>query len=219
MKAKALLFDFDGTLVDSMPFYAKIMTDILDKRGIPYGDDLIKIITPLGFLGTAKYYTETLGVKATEEELAHEMKGVAVHEYANNIPAKDNVLSVLRVLKENGYDLNVLTASSHASLDPCLTRLGVFDLFSNVWSCDDFATTKADPAIYRMAAERMGYAVEDVVFFDDNYNADATAKAAGMQVVGVFDPSSEEDTDNIRAVTDHYIRDFSEILPLFGLEA
>ena len=147
------------------------------------------------------------------------MKGVAVYEYANNIPAKQNVLRVLRALKAQGFDLNVLTASSHASLDPCLTRLGVFDLFSHVWSCDDFATTKADPAIYHMAAERMGYAVEDVVFFDDNYNADATAKAAGMQVVGVYDPSSEEDADNIRAVTDHYIRDFAEILTLFGLEA
>ena len=138
---KAFLFDFDGTLVDSMPLYARGMLSLLERFGIPYGKDMVKTITPLGFLGTARYYTEVLGVDATEEELAHEMKGVAVYEYANNIPAKQNVLRVLRALKAQGFDLNVLTASSHASLDPCLTRLGVFDLFSHVWSCDDFATT------------------------------------------------------------------------------
>jgi HAD superfamily hydrolase (TIGR01509 family) len=136
----------------------------------------------------------------------------AVFEYENTIEAKENVISTLKALKERGASLNVLTASPHIMLDPCLKRLGIFGLFDNVWSCDDFNTTKADPEIYKMAAKRLGASVEDVVFLDDNYNADKTAASAGMKVIGVYDPTSEEFTEEIKSVCDRYIRDFSELL-------
>lgn len=53
MKYTTYLFDFDGTLVDSMPTYASLMLRILDENSISYGDDIVKIITPLGYHGTA----------------------------------------------------------------------------------------------------------------------------------------------------------------------
>ena len=52
------LFDFDGTLVDSMPTYISAMLRILDDHGIPYEKDIVKIITPLGFIGTAEYFID-----------------------------------------------------------------------------------------------------------------------------------------------------------------
>ena len=97
-------------------------------------------------------------------------------------------------------------------LDPCLQRLGIFDLFTNVWSCDDFRTTKADPEIYKMAASRLEKPVHEILFLDDNYNADKTAKTAGMTVCGVYDDSSAEYEKEIRAITDLYIYKFSELL-------
>lgn len=211
---KTFLFDFDGTLVDSMPNYSSAMLRILDENGITYGDDLIKIVTPLGLIGSAKYYVE-LGVPLPQEEIVALMLKYMQDGYSYHIPAKSNVESVLRKMKKGGASLNVLTASSHASLDPCLKRLGLFDLFDNVWSCDDFGTTKADPRIYHMAAERIGVPVEEVLFLDDNLNADTTAKSAGMPVCGVYDPSSDEYTEQIKAVTDYYINDFSDLLDLF----
>ena len=208
---KAYLFDFDGTLVDSMPAYISVMTGVLDDFGIEYGDDLIKTITPLGTAGTIKYYIEELGVKCTPEELAERFGKDMYSEYANNIPAKNNVISALEVLKERGVSLNVLTASPHLTLDVCLKRLGIFDLFDNVWSCDDFNTSKADPEIYRMCAEKIGKKVEDIMFLDDNFNADKTAKSAGMIVCGVYDESSKEYVDEIKSITDFYIYDFKEL--------
>lgn len=80
-----------------------------------------------------------------------------------------------------------------------------------MWSCEDFATNKANPEIYRMAAERLGLPVGEILFLDDNYNADATAKAAGMRVCGVYDASSKEYEEEIRAVADYYIHDFAEL--------
>ena len=207
------LFDFDGTLVDSMPTYVNAMLRILDENGITYGDDIVKIITPLGVLGTADYYIK-MGLKLPKDEIIDLMKRYMAEEYFYNIPAKKNVISVLRQLKENGANLNVLTASPHITLDACLKRLGIFDLFTNVWSCDDFNTTKADQNIYVMAAKEIGEKVENVLFLDDNFNADKTAKAAGMKVCGVYDASSDEYTEEIKAITDYYIYDFSELLEL-----
>lgn len=205
------LFDFDGTLVDSMPTYGALMLRILDEHSISYGEDIIKIITPLGFAGTADYFIK-MGLDRPREELVAQMIAYAVEAYTHRVPAKPNVIRVLRAMKARGDSLNVLTASPHDTLDPCLKRLGIFDLFDHVWSCNDFGTTKADPAIYRMAAERMGVLVGEVTFLDDNYHADKTAKAAGMRVIGVFDESSRASADQIRAVADGYITDFSELL-------
>lgn len=204
------LFDFDGTLVDSMPNFARVMTGILDANGIAYGRDIIKIITPLGNEGIADYYIG-LGVKRTKQELLEQMDREAVEAYTYTIPAKNNVISVLKQLKERGDSLNVLTASPHPLLDPCLKRLGIFDWFDHVWACEDFGTNKADPEIYRMAAARMGVKTEEVLFLDDNYNADKTAKTAGMRVCGVYDASSAEYEEEIKRISDYYIHDFSEL--------
>lgn len=208
---KAYLFDFDGTLVDSMPTYAATMLRILDENHICYPSDVIKIITPLGYAGTAEYFIK-LGMDKTKDEIISVITRYLTEEYHKSIPAKSNVIAVLKSLKERGADLNVLTASPHVMLDPCLKRLGIYDLFTNVWSCEDFSTTKSDPNIYRMAAKKLGLSVEEVLFLDDNYNADKTAKSAGMKVCGVYDDSSAEYTEDIKAVADHYITDFSELL-------
>ncbi len=211
MKYNTYIFDFDGTLVDSMPSFISVMLRILDENGIKYEDDIIKIITPLGYDGTAQYFKE-LGISLSKEELLKLMNEYAYNEYAYKIQAKPNVVSVLEKLKNSGADLNVLTASPHRVLDVCLKRIGIYDLFTNVWSCDDFSTTKANPEIYKKAAEKMGKPVGEILFLDDNYNADKIAKIAGMKVCGVFDKSSSDYADDIKSITDHYIYDFSELL-------
>lgn len=213
MEFKTYLFDFDGTLVDSMPAFVSVMLRILDENNVKYEDDIVKIITPLGYAGTAEYFIK-MGIQMSKEELIKTMNEYIRNEYEHNIQAKPNVVSTLRQLKKQGADLNVLTASPHSVLDICLKRVGIYDLFSNVWSCDDFSTTKADPSIYVMAAGKIGVPVESVLFLDDNYNADKTAKSANMKVCGVYDDSSAEYIDEMKRVADYYIYDFAELLDI-----
>jgi HAD superfamily hydrolase (TIGR01509 family) len=208
---KAYLFDFDGTLVDSMPTYVSVMLRILDESGIPYGDDIVKIITPLGYQGTAEYYRK-LGVPKSVTELVEQMNCYARAEYAYNIPSKEGVLQTLKALKARGDRLNVLTASPHTMLDPCLKRLGAWELFDHIWSCDDFFTTKADPQIYQLAADKIGEPVEKIVFVDDNINAIKTAKLAGMQAYAIFDASSAEYEEEMKAISHRYLKSFAELL-------
>ncbi len=209
------LFDFDGTLVDSMPTYVSSMLRILDENGVSYSKDIVKIITPLGLEGTANYFI-SLGIQRTKDELLQIMGEYMLDAYRNTIPAKPNVMETLLRLRAAGARLNVLTASPHVTLDPCLKRLNMYDLFDHVWSCEDFATTKADPEIYRMAARELGAPVGEILFLDDNLNADLTAKAAGMLVCGVYDESSKEYEEEMKQATDFYIYNFSELPALFG---
>ena len=204
------LFDFDGTLVDSMPYWADTMLRVLDHHNIPYSENIIQIITPLGLRATAEHFI-TMGLERTVDEILEEIADHLTPRYRNVIPVKETVEQTLRTMKANGYGLHVLTASPHRWLDPCLRRLGLFDLFDNVWSSDDFGTTKTDPDIYIQAARRIGTTVENVTFLDDNVNADQTAKRAGMYVIGVYDNSSQNDESIMREISDGYIHRFSEL--------
>ncbi len=214
MKFTTYLFDFDGTLVDSMPTFVSVMLKILDENNIAYESDIIKKITPLGYKGTAQYFKEELGVDMPVEEMISLMNTYALEQYKYNIEAKENVIPTLKKLKENNADLNILTASPHSMLDVCLKRLGIHDIFTNVWSCDDFHTTKADVHIYKMAAKKLGKPLEEILFLDDNFDADKTAKMSGIKVCGVYDASSDDYIKEIQDISDYYIYNFQDLLDL-----
>ncbi|MBR4072858.1 MAG: HAD family hydrolase, partial [Clostridia bacterium] len=158
---KALLFDFDGTLVDSMPCWTEKVLNILRITNTPYPENIIELITPLGDKGTAEYFRNQLNVPLTYEEMFDLMDSYALPMYRDKIPLKESVAEFLNNMSEK-YSLNVLTASPHKMLDPCLKRLGIYGAFDNVWSCDDFKTTKSDVNIYKKVAEKLGCKVKDI---------------------------------------------------------
>lgn len=207
---KAYLFDFDGTLVDSMPTYVSVMLRILDENGVEYENDIIKTITPLGNKGTAEYY-RNLGVPLSVEQMIEKMNLYAEEAYKLHVMDKDEVRDTLRILKEK-YSLNILTASPHRLLDPCLKRLGLWKFFDNIWSCDDFNTTKTNPQIYRMVADRLGVDADEVVFVDDNIDAIKTAKKAGVIAYGIYDASSADFIEDIKRESDGYVMTFGKLL-------
>ena len=205
------IFDFDGTLVDSMPSWAEKVLNILRECGVAYPSDIINTVTPLGDRGTAEYFRDALGVPLSLEEMFARMDAFALPKYRDEIGIKDGVREYLARLKAAGCTLHVLTASPHKMVDPCLRRLGIFDWFDNVWSTDDFGMVKSDTAIYRAAAERIGVDVSDAVFFDDNLTAIRTARAAGMYTVGVYDASSDALAEQIRGAADRYVYSMAEL--------
>ena len=209
---KTYIFDFDGTLVDSMPYFGAAARQMLDDRNIAYPPGVVKIITPLGFGGTIAYYRDTLGLEVAQDAGVRELIDRLYPYYRDEIGIKDGVEAFLRTAKAQGISLNVLTANPHENLDICLKRLGIYDLFDNVWSSDDFPTTKAQPATYTAAAERIGTAVDECAFFDDNIVAVTSAMTAGMYGVGVYDPSGEEFAEEFRTTADRYIASFADVI-------
>ena len=204
------IFDMDGTLIDSMDAYGGAMVRFLDDNKIEYPSDIVKRITPLGFKGSAEYFL-TLGAKKTINEMLEDFTDYMIEPYTKTIPEKEGVTETLLRLKKEGHSLNVLTASPHVTLDPCLKRLGLFDLFENVWSCDDFGMTKSEPEIYVEAAKRLGTTVTECIFIDDNVNAVKTAKEAGMHAWGIYDKSSDSYVDEMKEISERYLYTFKEI--------
>ncbi len=208
---KTLIFDLDGTLIDSMPYWSGAMLALLDEHHIDYPANIIEQITPLGNIGTVNYFRDTLGLVIRDDDAIDFIVNNMLPHYRDEIPLKAGVEAYLRRMHAEGYRLAVLTASPHLTLDPCLKRVGVYDLFDAVWSCEDFGKVKSDPTIYTEAVARLGTTIEDCVFYDDNIHAIATAKQAGLTTVGVYDVSGEGFADDLRAIADRYIHSFEEL--------
>ncbi|MBO5374686.1 MAG: HAD family phosphatase [Clostridia bacterium] len=204
------IFDFDGTLIDSMDMWSRVIYTELDKRGVSYPDDLIKIVTPMGLI-KAYEYVASLDERLSFDEVRDFLDERALYEYSYVIQPKANVIKKLKELKRLGASLNVLTACTHQFLDPCLKRVGIYDMFDNVWSTDDLGMAKSNPQIFKQVASLLKKEPNECLFFDDNIEALRTAKAAGMRAIGVYDETSALYENEIKAFADGYIKDFNEI--------
>lgn len=204
----AYLFDFDGTLVDSMPAFASVVLRTLDEFNMSYPENVVEIINPMDTAAKTAYFLG-LGVPA---EFPNALGRHLYEEYTLTVPAKSDVTETLRELRRRGHSLHILTAGPHLTLDPCLKRLGLWELFDNIWSCDDIGADKSDPETFRKVAGLLSQPISEVIFLDDSPKATRTAKAAGMTVYGVYDDSSAAYEDEMRALCDKYIRSFRELL-------
>ncbi len=211
MKYTTCIFDFDGTLVDSMPYWSQKMLNILDENHINYPKDIIRHITPLGDVEIAKYFQEVLHVNLSVEEMIKQMDAFALPKYRDTIVLKEGVADYLKLLRENGCSVNVLTASPHKMVDVCLKRNGIFHMFDHVFTCDDFGLTKSDVRIYEEAVRRIGAEMSRTAFFDDNINAIRTAAKAGLFTVGVYDKSGEEFEEQMKEASDVFVKTFADL--------
>ena len=206
------IFDFDGTLVDSMTPAVKVLLEFLDARNVKYPDDSVKTIIPLGYKGIASYYVTEFSLKETSQEvyktIVERLEGV----YADEVLPKPEVEKTLQALKARGASLSVLTASPHEFLDPCIKRLGWEKYFDNLWSSDDFNMKKAEPFIFIEAAKRLGKQPNECIMVDDNVKALFSAKQAGLQTIAVYDSFSAEYEEEMRAFADKYAVVFDEII-------
>lgn len=206
------LFDLDGTLIDSMPTGVDIVLQFLRDRGVSYPDNFIEIITPLGYKGISKYYAEKMGVPMTADEIFAVFQQKTLQAYGEIIPLKKGVKETLEALKTKGDRLFVLTASPNALIELSLKRLGVFDLFEETWSVEQFSWTKANKELFYEIAKRLGVSTSDCIMVDDNYNVLKVAKSAGMQTVGVYDEYSKAAQTELRAAADVYVTELSQLI-------
>ena len=212
MKNKIYVFDLDGTLVDSMPYFSKGVLSIADEAGLEYDGSLIRILTPLGYRGCAEYYVRKLGVKANEDELVERIEARLYDAYSKEIKPKAGVAEYLLRLHKEGARMFVLTASPHLVTDVCLQTNGLFDLFEEVWSLTDFAPlTKSDPRVFLEVANRIGCAPREIQYFDDSLIALTNAKAAGLTTYGVFDDQTDAEVEQMRQSYDHFVKSFEDL--------
>ena len=202
------IFDLDGTLIDSMPSFTWGMLSVLDDEGIAYPPELIKTLTALGYVKSAEYYIEHMGVKDTVENIVARIKARMIDLYSNKIKLKPGVEAYLRRIHAEGARLFVLTASPHFVTDVNLKNNGVFDLFEQVWSVEDFGLDKSDTRIFHRVAEIVGCPEAEIHYFDDNVIAIENSTKAGLDTFAVLDRQDAADVAAIRATGKHFVETF-----------
>ena len=205
---KGYIFDFDGTLVDSMDVAIDALLGFLRENGVDYPDDIVSIMLPLGYKGIASYYHDAYGLGESSAEVYKALLERLVRGYSYTVGVNRGADALVKRLKEEGNRLYLLTGSPKDFFEPCLKRLGLYDLFDGLWSVAEFGKTKANPQLYLEVAEKVGLPPQDCVVVDDSAEALLTAKSVGMSVVGVYDKYSAHDEEKMRSFADKYIYDF-----------
>lgn len=208
---KGVIFDMDGTLLDSMPTWKGIGAKLLANNGIMPPEDIEERLKELSFIDTANYFINDLGLQMSEEEVVAGINDLMRQAYAEYIPLKTGAKQLLESLKNKGYKMGVATATDKELALLGLKRLEILDYFDVVVSCGDIGHWKDEPMIYKETTKMMGLEEAEVVIVEDAGYCVKTAKEAGFKVVGVYDAAAELETEMIKALSDHYMLDLTEM--------
>ena len=213
MEAKYCIFDMDGTLVDSMGEWDKLQHEILAAKGVEAGRaEAIVEAYHLTLYDSAVFFIQRFGLPDDPAALEKEMNDAMERRYRTTVPAKPGVQEFMRRLKAQGTTMCVVTCSEEQMVRACLNRLEMEQNLQFVLSCADLGCSKERPDGYFEAVRRMGCRPEETVVFEDSLSAARTAKAAGFQVVGVYDINSADTWQEMTALADRTIMGWEELL-------
>lgn len=207
-----VIFDLDGTLIDSMGVWNQIDIDFLGKRGLKVPDDYLEKITPMGYEAAADYTIERFGFNETRDDLVKEWYSMAIDAYSNHVKLKNGVKEYLEFLKQNGKVMSVATASDRELVIPVLTNNKVLEYFHNITTVREVKRGKGYPDIYNEAAKKMNINSEKCIVFEDILAGLKGAKAGNYRTVGVFDKLSRESEELLMENSDKFIYDFREMI-------
>jgi len=210
---KYIIFDLDGTLIDSMPVWRGTGSGFLENHNFPVPENLIEVVKTQTIWQTAEWFRSELGVPMEAEDIVNEIVESVVEAYRHSIPLKDGAMEYLEKMKNEEVQMCILTASEADYILPALDRLDIRKFFCHVLTCTELGEYKNDGKAYLKAMELMGGTLENTVVFEDAYYAVKGAKSVGFPVYAVLDEVvREDDIDKIIATADVCFHSYKELL-------
>lgn len=205
----AVIFDLDGTLLDSLSAWEHSGTNFLRTQGIHPPDGLDEVLVKMSLSDGARLLKEQFSLPQSSEEILRLTLEPVRRHYFEDIAAKPGVPETLRYLKSQGVKLCVATASDRELAEAALARLGLLDTFDFILTCDEVGVGKRSPAVYEEALRRLGTDKSRTLVAEDARYALETAKNAGFMTAGVADAHTPAaDAEKIREAADYYVESF-----------
>ena len=207
MKIKCAIFDFDGTLFDSMYIWDTIGETYLRSLGKEPQPSMREDVRALSLYQSACYFRKEYNLPLSAEEIMAGINQAIEHFYIHEVLPKPGVVEFLEQMKKAGILMCIATASDRYQIEAALHRCGMDHYFEAIFTCSEVGHGKDEPVIFRTAMERLGADRSTTVVFEDAIHAVQTAKKDGFAVVAVFD-NSEKRQAEIRNLSDCYIACF-----------
>ena len=212
---EAVIFDLDGTLVDSMWMWKDIDIEYLGRFGIAMPDDLQEAIAGISVTQTARYFKTRFGIKDSIGQIIDDWNQMALEKYTYEVPLKSGVREFLKWLKYRHIPCAIATSNSRELTRAVLESHNLNDAFDVILTGEDIHKGKPDPDVYIAAAGRLKLDPKRCLVFEDIPFGIMAAKAAGMRTIAVKDGDSVSDEHQKRSLADGYICDYYDLFCRF----
>ncbi len=213
---KGVIFDLDGTLIDSMKIWTKIDRKLLRENGVenipPYISDRVRKMT---IEESAQYFIDEFRLKCTNEYIIKRIEELVRIEYEENISLKPYAAEFLDYLDEKKIPYGVATATYKGLAEAVLKRCGIWERMRFLLTEVEYPLGKNFPDIFLGGAERLGLEPEEVLVVEDSLHCIETAAKAGFITAGVYDEVSWNEQSLIADTADYYVRSLKELEILF----
>ena len=207
MRISCAVFDFDGTLFDSMFIWDRAGDMYLRSIGKEAKPSMREDVKALSLYQTACYFRAEYRLALSVEEIMAGINRTVEHFYTDEVLPKPGAAAFLERIKKAGIRTCIATASDRYQIEAALKRCSMEQYFDAVFTCSEVGHGKDEPFIFRRAMEHFGAERSGTIVFEDAIHAARTAKADGFTVAAVFD-SNEKRQDELRALADIYLPDF-----------
>ena len=216
-KVDAIIFDFDGTLADSMWVWNEVDLQFFAKRYIPFDREYVESFAVLGFEAGADFAVEKFHLDEKPEDIIAEWKAAALDSYSTQVMLKPGAREYLKYCKSCGTPLAIATSLQRNLLVPALKNNEVLGMFDTLCICDELHTGgKSNPKVYLEAACRLNVDPARCAIFEDVVTPAQSAKQTGAYVVGVYDEHKQQATDVLKTVVDRFVYSYQELLDEAG---
>lgn len=207
----AVIFDLDGTLIDSMWMWESIDIEYLDKFGLALPEDLQGNIEGKSFSETAIYFKERFQIPDSIEQIKSDWNQMAWDKYEKEVTAKEGVTELLEYLKEQGIPTGIATSNSRELVDLIIHKFQWKHYFHSIRTSCEVLKGKPSPDIYLLVASDLKVNPTKCLVFEDVIQGVMAGKNANMKVCAVYDKYSENFMEQKRRLADYYIHSMKDI--------
>lgn len=214
---KSIIFDLDGTLIDSMSVWYKVDRAFLAENGVNNPPrEFSERLKQLTIDESSELFISEFNLDLTKDYVIKRIEELVRIEYEERIQSKPRVAELLDFLDSRNIKYCVATATYKSLAVAVLKRLGIYNRFAFVLTDEDYPRGKKFPDIFMGACKRLGTSPEETLVVEDSLHSIETAKNAGFTVSAVYDKSAEPDKDRIKSLADYYFDSVYDIKDLIS---